>query len=114
MIKGKQRLTSFLLDGSQQKMDKCLQTAVIPKVFVLQGRGCAQSTGNFKGFPKLIIFLFFELFEIEKIGLEWRCVFIELSGISGFVQWISHAIFLFKEDVVLTFKDSRFSFSSCT
>ena len=83
MLKGKRQnqcLTSFLLDGSQQKMDKCLQTALISKVFVLQGRGCAQIAGNFKGFPKLINFLFFELFEIEKIGFEWLCVFIEPSG----------------------------------
>ena len=47
---------------------------------MLQGRGCAQIAGNFKGFPKLINFLFFELFEIEKIGFEWQCVFIEPSG----------------------------------
>ena len=64
-------------------MDKCLQTALISKVFVLQGRGCAQIAGNFKGFLKLINFLFFELFEIEKIGFEWLCVFIEPSG-----RWI--------------------------
>ena len=61
-------------------MDKCLQTTPISKVFVLQGRGCAQIAGNFKGFPKLINFLFFELFEIEKMGFEWQCVFIEPSG----------------------------------
>ena len=47
---------------------------------MLQGRGCAQIAGNFKGFLKLINFLFFELFEIEKIGFEWLCVFIEPSG----------------------------------
>ena len=64
-------------------MDKCLQPALISKVFVLQGRGCAQIAGNFKGFSKLINFLFFELFEIEKIGFEWQCVFIEPSGISS-------------------------------
>ena len=45
-----------------------------------QGCGCAQIAGNFKGFPKLIDFLFFELFEIEKMGFEWQCVFIEPSG----------------------------------
>ena len=61
-------------------MDKCLQTVLISKVFVLQGRGCAQIAGNFKGFPKLINFLFFKLFEIEKIRFEWLCVFIEPSG----------------------------------
>ena len=83
MLKGKrhkQRLTSFLLDGSQQKMDKCLQTALTSKVFVLQGRGCAQIAENFKGFLKLINFLFFELFDLEKIGFEWQCIFIEPSG----------------------------------
>ena len=47
----------------------CL-TALIFKVFVLQGRGCAQIVGNFKGLAKLVNFLFFELFEIEKIGFE--------------------------------------------
>jgi len=47
---------------------------------VLQGRGCAQIAGNFKGFPMLINFLFLELFEIEQIGFEWQCVFIEPSG----------------------------------
>ena len=62
-------------------MNICLLTTLISKVFVLQGRGCAQIAGNFKGFLKLINFLFFELFEIEKIGFEWQCVFIEPSGI---------------------------------
>jgi len=51
-------------------MDICLQTALISKVFVLQGRGCAQIAGNFKGFLKLINFLFFELFETEKKRFE--------------------------------------------
>ena len=51
---------------------------------MLQGRGCAQIAGNFKGFLKLIYFLFFKLFEIEKIGFEWQCVFIEPGGISFF------------------------------
>ena len=83
MLKGKrhkQQLTSSLLDGSLQKMDKCLQAALISKVSVQQGRGCAQIAGNFMGFPKLINFLFFKLFDIEKIGFEWLCVFIEPSG----------------------------------
>ena len=61
-------------------MDKCLQTALISKVFMLQGRGFAQIARNFKVFPKLINFLFFELFKIEKVGFAWLCVFIEPSG----------------------------------
>ena len=65
-------------------MEKCLQslnqTALISKVFVLQGRSCAQIAGNFKGFSKLIYFLFFKLFKIEKIEFEWLCVFIEPCG----------------------------------
>ena len=47
---------------------------------MLQSRGCAQIAGDFKGFPKFINFLFFELFVIEKMGFEWLCVFIEPSG----------------------------------
>ena len=50
---------------------------LISKVFALQGRGCAQIAGNFKGYPKLINFLFLEFFEIEKIRFEWLCVFIK-------------------------------------
>jgi len=61
-------------------MNKCLHTALISKVFVQQGRGCAQTAGNFKGFLKLINFLFFELFKVGKICFERLCVFIEPSG----------------------------------